>query len=176
MVDLILTLVDFKTGTSITPKRGNKRNAKKILSNLGLSYVVGNYGSWYVAKSLENAQKLQQVFEVTRDIREQGRMSGYPESAVEASAKIMEEVTKPGKTEDEIVNILRTNEAQIPRWLANMDFMIFSRFRFSADNWGEELKTVMKWADAIREFDPTFYKLWIDWHHNRQARQVSLEQ
>lgn len=159
--DLALTILDFKVGTTIKPPDPMlTKMTTELLQGLELSYVAGDKEGWYVAKSEADAQKLHQVFEVTQDVREQGRMSGYPESAVENYARKMEQVLTPGKTEAEILNILKESDGntKVPLAILKEDYMAFLSFQLSADNWQEELKTVERWAEAIKKFDPQLFK------------------
>lgn len=139
----------------------------ELLQNLGLFYVTGGKGNWYVAKSQADAQRLHQVFEVTTDIREQGRMSGYPESAVENYARTREQIETPGRTKEEVYNILNKSlgDFKVPPEILNEDFMAFLSFQLSPSNWQGELETVKKWAEAIKRFDANLYKRMVDWHH-----------
>lgn len=165
--DLILTLLDFKVGTAISsPDPMLTDMTVGLFQNLGLFYVTGDR-KWYVAKSQADVQRLHQIFEITEDIREQGRMSGYPESAVENYAKTMEQIKTPGKTEEEVYLILRerSGDLKVPPEILNEDFMAFLSFQLSANNWQSELEVVKKWAEAIKRFDATLYKRMVDWHH-----------
>lgn len=166
--DIILTLLDFKLGTTISSPDPMLTNmTAELLQGLGLSYVAGDRGEWYVAKSEADAQRLHQVFEVRKDIKEQGRMSGYPESAVENYARDMEQIKKPDITEEEVYNVLSKSSGnlKVPPEILKEDFMVFLDFKLSATNWQEELKTVKKRAEAISKFDPLLYKRIVDSYH-----------
>lgn len=161
-VDLILTILDFKVGTAISPPNDEVLIGitEESFQNLRIFYVVGEHREWYVAKSQADAERLHQVFEVTKDVREQGRMSGYPESAVENYARTMELIITPGKTQEEIDNILRESNGglRVPPEILREDYMVFQDFELSANNWQNELETVKKWAEAVERFDPGLYK------------------
>lgn len=168
-VDLVLTLLNFKVGTAIKTASERGQFASGLLRQLGLSFVTRREEEvLYIAKSQDNAQRVYDAFEITNNIREQGKVSGYPDSAIENYARTMEQISAPGKTEEEILNILRENNGdfKLTPEIRKKDFMAFLNFQLSANSWRDELETVSRWAEAIERFNPSLYKRMVEWYHN----------
>lgn len=55
-------------------------------------------------------------------------------------------------------------DEDIPSKIRKQDYMAFSKFWFSKENWQEELGTLIKWADEIKAIDPGLYKRLVQYH------------
>ena len=73
-----------------------------------------------------------------------GLLMGYPKTAVEAYIKN--------------INDPRSQEPELPEDVEFAEYMDFKNFVVSQDHWREELETVKRWAETIREIAPDLYK------------------
>lgn len=79
-----------------------------------------------------------------------GLAIGFPKTAVEAFVKIKRELL-----------------FDLPEEIKNQDYMTFSGFTFSKENWQEESETVKKWAEEIKKISPNLYNETILEYHKR---------
>jgi len=174
-VDLELTMLGFKIGTPIrVPVIKGQHNMQLtvgILQELDMSFVKGERQELYVANSKDNAQRTLNAF-ATGNIREQGKMSGYPESAVENYAITMEHISRQGITEEEVVNLFNESYGEVTPEIRRENFMAFLSFALSKNKWVEEIETVKLWAEAIKKFDPSLYNKMVEFYHKRRVGMI----
>lgn len=164
-VDLILLLAGFKTAVDINVPINND-NWHNIIKDLGL-YFIEDEGlrdeskrKYYIARSQEDAEKLHDAFAKNNDT-EAGILSGYPATAVENYVKTTEDLKSPNLTESDVINLLKERYAEIvdlPLEVKDIQELLpLAHFGLSRQNWKEEIVTIKKWADTVRNLDPELY-------------------
>ncbi len=163
-VDLILLLAGFKTAIDINVPRDND-NWQNIIKDMGFHFLEDeelgdeNKKKFYIARSQEDAEKLRNAFNQRDDI-EAGILSGYPPSAVENYNKTSKELLDPNLKEADVVNLLKDRYMELvdlPPEARAEEISPFVHFRLSAQNWEEEIEIVRKWAETVKNLDPTLY-------------------
>ena len=145
-----------------------KEMLKELLQESGLSFfppkeeikmvgdepVIKEYYS-IIARDIQNKKRLRRAFD-QKDARETGLVFGFPPSAVEAFCKggVME-------SDDDLSQEVRYGEAAH-----------FLHFKLSKKHWPEEFEVVKRWANAIKENFPDFYKKYVDLRPKIDAMRV----
>lgn len=103
----------------------------------------------FVASDQKTAERLQ-IAHGSGDARTYGKLSGYPQTAIEAFV----EAAKRG---EEGWRELLVYRDELPDEVKNQDFLAFAEFKLSKAHWQDELKTVKKWAEEIQRINPALY-------------------
>lgn len=174
-------------------KQKKIKEAIDTIKSLGLEYTEGGIGEqdpriierkdaepmkfpgseWqvlYVAQSKEVAERIKNLWKETSEKNNEvktcveiGRLSGYPESAIQTYQEFFRDLRTKG-----LENKISIDQAELPEEVQSEDYMAFSHFRLSRGNWREELKTVKAWADEIQKMDPKLYQRVVDKYHEDQ--------
>jgi hypothetical protein len=123
------------------------------------------YAEYYAARTREDLEKFYEIWNEEDEQRvcdEIGRMSGFPDSAIRAYRRWLY-----GDRKD---NNLIIDQQELPEEIQEQNFMAFAQYRFSRENWQEELKTAKRWAEEIERIDPALYeRMAADYHKNRKG-------
>lgn len=178
-VELILVLLGEKSATDILiPSiQGQAPEARerdimtfiRDLEYLGLSVVrpkgiinhlQGDYGYDVVYVSIDSnkAQRLSELMfpdsneQEAQRAEELGALLGFPPSASRAYSEAM----RIGKIVDPAGPLLLVDET--PKEIQGASWLPFLGFRLSREHWKEEINTVKRWAETIRQSDPELYQ------------------
>lgn len=104
-----------------------------------------------VARTKEEAEKFKEICKLSEKEKAPllGKLSGYPDSCIQAYQKYVE----AGYRAEGILMEL----SDFPPDVREQDFMAFLQFRLSKDNWEKELETVKMWAEKIKTSAPKLY-------------------
>jgi len=105
----------------------------------------------YVAREAETAENLKRAYAEKDDITF-GRLSGFPETAVQEFVK-----TREMLWEERSQYLVDVNFNDIPKEVRELPYMAFAQFRLSKNNWKEKIKTAERWAKEIERLSPALY-------------------
>jgi hypothetical protein len=134
------------------------QNVEALFTDLGLKFRVKpdykghEFGNrfYQVAKSEEILNEFINIdFKDRKNSERIGLMFGIPQTAANAYAKGPQFLIR---------------DEDIPAKIREQDYMAFSKFWFSREHWQEELETVKKWAQEIRQVDPKLYEKLVAYH------------
>lgn len=136
----------FFKDCGVTPKKISGRNPQRI---------------FFVSNNQQDLDLISNVWfgDHTNDpkvYKEMGRMSGFPQTAIDTYTKFTElnEQEKSKKREE------LTLSRQEQKELFSADIYPFSHFFYmSREHWKSEVETVRKWAEEIKLVSPTLYQL-----------------
>lgn len=80
-----------------------------------------------------------------------GELYGFPKTAVEEFLK--------GELEDKKQ---RFGRSDLPENLRNEEWTLFATYKFSRDNWKQELNTAKKWATIVKKMSSSIYSEYIE--------------
>ncbi len=133
---------------------------RRLFKSFGLFFTEGmiQFPVFYIARTQSEADELKRLFEVENDelkfYERLGELSGFPQTAIKAYGEYLR-MGRP--TEGGPLLNIRTG-VDVPKEILIQDSATFIQFRLSRDNWREELKTVQKWSDEIKQVDPQLHK------------------
>jgi hypothetical protein len=108
----------------------------------------------YVGCDKESVEKIENAYN-TYHIENSGivgKLSGYPESAINAYMEATQRVPYGEKLKEMMYS------DSLPEEIREEDFAAFVQFFLSRKNWREEIKTVKKWAEEIKKTAPALYE------------------
>lgn len=122
-----------------------KENELQFVANQRKDIQDLNWKEYIVGKNKEDVLAFQQAWNLpeTLVVKDRiGTLSGFPQTSVDAYTD---------------KNALIA-EAEIPEIIRNQEYMAFCSFKFSKANWQDEIETVKKWAEAIKNRHPKIYE------------------
>lgn len=143
--NIILIFLGLKPATELEISSHNDSAEKviNVIENIGLKVKIKSKFKrkdkdivlLSVADNQENLDRLEQI-DPSKNHEEYGRLMGYPETAIDA--------------------FLHKEKRLDPENYLENDELIFF-IAMSKENWEEEIKTLKKWSDAIKEQAPDLY-------------------
>ena len=146
--DSILTMLGLKfskknASKTYTDERGNtesKRLAEYVIAKDEIYIKMFNVLPEVAEGEIGHREK------VDDDL---GKLYGFPNTAIEAFIE----------GEEALVSV---DFKELPDDIKREDYMAFAGFRLSKKHWREELETVKKWAEDIKQADPSLYIREVD--------------
>ena len=139
-----------------------KENLEKNLSDVGLKFKIlerertdengfdhKNF-QFLIGKNEEKIEQLEKAI-LDEDVKKQGILFGYPESAVEAFSKGIKELF----IHEDWWQTLSEKEKED---ISKEGVLNFKNFQFSKKHWRKELETVRKWQGITEEKAPKLYQ------------------
>ncbi len=179
-VNVVLTLAGFKRATALeirfgkyitgiprsTPDPEQERaiaatRNRQILRQMQL-FVAGDPrkdGILYAARNREDAERLAQLYPSNmrgetppEEVKELGILFGFPHSAVEAFKTEVESESREGPRTETVLK-----REDLPEEILNEEIAAFLSFILSKEHWREEMETVRRWAEVVKQRAPQLY-------------------
>lgn len=130
-----------------------------ILESKGVDYSDDCFErrgfTFFIGRNKDAIEKLKEA-RLWKNIKEEGLLLGYPESACKAFSEAMRDGNSKKLLEKK--ELWKKLSLEEKKEFIEKGLFHFQNFRFSEDNWEEELKTVKKWQEIIREKSPKLYR------------------